>query len=67
MERKHLHEMAVELRKRFENIWFDNRHEFNDKRYQIYAKCRGLVVGDRMENAVFHHSDDIMHRRAFDY
>jgi hypothetical protein len=67
MDRRHLNELATELRKRFESIWFDNRHEFNDKRYQIYAKCRGLVVGDRMENSVFHHGDDIMHRRAFDY
>lgn len=62
MDRKHLHEMAVELRKRFEGIWFDSHDKFNDKRHQIYAKCRGLVLGDRMENAVFHHSDDIMHR-----
>ena len=62
MDRKHLHEMAVELRKMFEGIWFDGIDGFNDKQYQIYAKCRGLVVGDRMENAVFHHSDDIMHR-----
>lgn len=67
MDRKHLHEMAVELRKRFENIWFDKHYEFNDKQYHIYAKCRGLVIGDRVENAVFHHSDDIMHRRAFGY
>ena len=66
MTRKEIHEMAVELRKRFENIWLDNHHEVSDKRYQIYAKCRGLVLGDRMENAVFHHGDDIMHRRAFD-
>lgn len=67
MTKKEVHEIAVELRKRFENIWFDNRHESNDKRYQIYAKCRGLVIGDRMENAVFHHSNATMHRRAFDY
>ena len=67
MTRKEVHEMAVELRKRFENIWFDNRYEFNDKRYEIYAKCRGLVIGDRMENAVFHHTNATMHRRAFDY
>ncbi len=67
MDSKHLHEMAVELRKRFESIWLDNLHEISDKRYHIYAKCRGLVLGDRMENAVFHHGDDIMHRRAFDY
>lgn len=67
MDSKHLHEMAVELRKRFESIWLDGRHEFSDKRYQIYAKCRGLVLGDRMENAVFHHSNTTMHRRAFDY
>lgn len=65
MDRKHLHEMAVELRKRFESIWLDNRHEFNDKRYQIYTKCRWLVIGDRMENAVFHHSNATMRRRAF--
>lgn len=67
MDRKHLHEMAVELRKMFESIWFDSHDEFNYKQYQIYAKCRGLVLGDRMENAVFHHGNDIMHRRAFDY
>lgn len=67
MTRKEVHEIAVELRKIFESIWLDDRHEFNDKRYQIYAKCRGLVVGDRMENAVFHHSNATMHRRAFDY
>ena len=66
MDRKHLHEMAVELRKRFEIIWLDNLHEVSDKRYQVYAKCRGLTLGDRMENAVFHHSDNHMHRRAFD-
>lgn len=67
MTRKEVHEMAVEFRKRFEGIWFDNRHEFNNKQYQIYAKCRGLVLGDRMENAAFHHSNATMHRRAFDY
>lgn len=67
MDRKYLHEMAVELRKKFENIWFYSNDKFNDKHYQIYAKCRGLVLGDRMENAVFHHSSDTMHRRAFDY
>lgn len=67
MDRKHLHEMAVELRKRLEGIWFDSHDLFNNKQYQVYAKCRGLVLGDRMENAVFHHSDDIIHRRAFDY
>lgn len=67
MDRKHLHEMAVELRKRFESIWFDSRHEFNDRRYQIYAKCGWLALGDRMENAAFHHGSDTMHRRAFDY
>lgn len=66
MTRKEVHEIAVELRKRFENIWFDSCHEFNDKQYQIYAKCRGLVLGDRMENAVFHHSNNHIHRRAFD-
>lgn len=71
MGRKHLHEMAVELRKKFESIWFDSNDKFNDKfndkQYQIYAKCRGLVIGDRMENAAFHHSNATMHRRAFDY
>lgn len=67
MTRKEVHEMAVELRKRFESIWLDNHHEISDKRYQVYAKCRGLVLGDRMENAVFHHSNAMMHRRAFDY
>lgn len=67
MDRKHLHEMAVELIKKFESIWFGSNDEFNDKQYQIYAKCRGLVIGDRMENAVFHHINATMHRRAFDY
>lgn len=67
MGRKHLHEMAVELRKKFESIWFDSHDKFNNKQYQIYAKCRGLVLGDRMENAVFHHSNAMMHKRAFDY
>lgn len=67
MDRKHLHEMAIELRKKFEAIWFDSYDKFHDKRYQLYAKCRGLVIGDRMENAVFHHSNAMMHRRAFDY
>lgn len=66
MDRKHLHEMAVELRKKFESIWFDRHDEFNGKQYQIYAKCRGLVLGDRMENAVFHHSNAMMHKLAFD-
>ncbi len=66
MDRKHLHEMAVELRKNFESIWFDSHDKFN-KQYQVYAKCRGLVIGDRMENAVLHHSNATMHRRAFDY
>lgn len=67
MTRKEVHDMAVELRKKFEGIWFDSHDEFNNKQYQVYAKCRGLVLGDRMENAVFHHSNDTMHRRAFDY
>lgn len=67
MNNKHLHEMAIELRKKFDGIWFDNYDELHDKRYQLYAKCRGLVLGDRMENAVFHHSNATMHRRAFDY
>lgn len=67
MDRKYLHEMAVELRKKFESIWFDSHDKFNTKQYQIYAKCRGLVIGDRMENAAFHHSNSKMYRRAFDY
>lgn len=67
MTRKEVHEMAVELRKKFESIWFDSHDEFNNKQYQVYAKCRGLVLGDRMENAVFHHSNAMMHKRAFDY
>ncbi len=66
MDRKHLHDMAVELRKGFEGIWFDSHDKFNNKQYQIYAKCRGLVLGDRMENAVFHHSNAVIHKRAFD-
>lgn len=67
MTRKEVHEMAVELRKKFESIWFDSHEKFNNKQYQIYAKCRGLVLVDRMENALFHHSNATMHRRAFDY
>ena len=67
MDRKHLHEMAVECRKMLEDIWFDSHDKYNDKRYKIYARCRGLVVGDRMENAVFHKCNDTIHRRAFDY
>ena len=66
MDRKHLHEMAVELRKKLESIWFDSHDKFNDRQYQIYAKCRGLVLGDRVENAVFHHSNAVIHKRAFD-
>ena len=66
MDSKHLHDMAIELRKKFEGIWFDSYDKFHDKRYQLYAKCRGLVLGDRVENVVFHHSDSHMHRRAFD-
>lgn len=67
MTRKEVHKMAVELRKKFESIWFDSHDKFNGKQYQVYAKCRGLVIGDRMENAVFHHGNAMMHRRDFDY
>lgn len=47
-----IHEHAVKARKQIENAWFNKK--FKTKRYQLYAKCRGLIVGDQIENAVFH-------------
>lgn len=47
-----LHERAAKARKQIEDLWFNKK--FNDKRYQLYAKCRGLIAGDQIENAVFH-------------
>lgn len=47
-----IHEHAVKARKQIEDVWFNKK--FKTKRYQLYAKCRGLIAGDQIENAVFH-------------
>ncbi len=51
------HDIAVKARKRLEDVWFGKK--WHNKRYELYAKCRGLIAGDQIENAVFH--DDWRH------
>lgn len=51
------HDIAVKARKRIEDVWFGKK--WHNKRYELYAKCRGLIAGDQIENAVFH--DDWRH------
>ncbi|UVX30584.1 hypothetical protein S13b_00007 [Klebsiella phage VLCpiS13b] len=63
MTRKEIHETATGCRKWIEEIWF--RPGFTGKRYQLYAKCRGLVLGDRIEMAIFHHDNKPLQERAF--
>lgn len=46
------HELAVKARKRIEDVWFSKK--WGSKRYELYAKCRGLITGDQIENALFH-------------
>lgn len=64
MTRIELHELAVICRQRLEDLWMSG--VFNTKSYSLHAKCRGLVVGDRMELAIFHHDNEALKRRAFD-
>lgn len=63
MTRKEIHDVAVGCRKRIEEIWFKPR--FGGKRYKLHAKCRGLVLGDRLELAIFHNNDQALQKRAF--
>jgi hypothetical protein len=63
MTRKQIHDVAVGCRKWIEEIWF--KPGFSGKRYKLYAKCRGLVLGDRIELAVFHNNDQALQERAF--
>lgn len=63
MTRKQIHDVAVGCRRCIEEIWF--KPVFSGKHYKLYAKCRGLVLGDRIELAIFHHNDKALHDRAF--
>lgn len=63
MTRKEIHVIAVICRQRLEDILMGG--VFNTKSYNLHAKCRGLVVGDRMELAIFHHDNEALKRRAF--
>jgi hypothetical protein len=63
MTRKQIHDVAVGCRKWFEEIWF--KPGLSGKRYKLYAKCRGLVLGDRIELAIFHNNDQALQERAF--
>lgn len=63
MTRKQIHDTATGCRKWIEEIWF--KPGFTGKRYQLYAKCRGLVLGDRIEMAIFNHDNKPLQERAF--
>lgn len=63
MTREETHDVAVGCRKWIEEIWF--KPFFNGKRYKLHAKCRGLVLGDRVELAIFHGNDQALQKRAF--
>lgn len=63
MTRKQIHDVAVGCRKCIEEIWFNPG--FSGKRYKLYDKCRGLVLGDRIELAILHNNDQDLQERAF--
>nr|DAF78442.1 MAG TPA: hypothetical protein [Caudoviricetes sp.] len=63
MTRREIHDVATGCGKWIEEIWF--RPGFTGKRYQLYAKCRGLVLGDRIEIAVFHYDNRALRKHAF--
>lgn len=63
MTRKEIHDTATGCRNWFQEIWFTPPPV--GKKCQLYAKCRGLVLGDRMEAAVFHYDNQALRKRAF--
>lgn len=63
MTRKELHEVAIIARNMIQNIWIPDPS--TTKRCQLYCKCRGVVLGDRTELAVFHSNNPAFFNRAF--
>ncbi|QHJ79577.1 MAG: hypothetical protein [Caudoviricetes sp.] len=60
MTRATLHEVAVLSRNALQNVWFNDRELLGRK--ALYAKCRGLVCGDRAEIAAFNQDWSYIHK-----
>lgn len=60
MTRAMLHEVAVISRNALQNVWFNDRELLGRK--ALYAKCRGLVCGDRAEIAAFNQDWTYVHK-----
>lgn len=63
MTRKEVHDLAIISRISIQEIW--RPEALQTKRFQLYCKCRGLVLGDRVENAIFNHDSQVLQSRAF--
>lgn len=63
MTRKEIHDLAIISRISIQEIW--RPEVFQTKRFQLYCKCRGLVLGDRVESAIFNHDNHALQALAF--